>query len=215
MGRHRLTWWALFPFAFAAPCAAAEGATAPALPSPPYIVRPVNEPRQPATRYVVCAMIAETFRITGDVVVGEGEPQPFRDVPAAHWAARKVDAMRRAGLARGFPDGNFLGDGAVTRYEFAGLFWSTLLEPWLRQFPGAAPNASPRRPEPFPDVTPDSWSYLRVERLRRWGIIEGYPDGTFMGRRVLTHGELQLCLERAAALFAGVPAAVPPGLAPP
>ena len=38
-----------------------------------------------------------------------GEPGPFRDVPADHWAAKAVGDLRALGLLDGYPDGSFRG----------------------------------------------------------------------------------------------------------
>jgi len=44
---------------------------------------------------------------------------PFPDVPADHWAHDAVANIAAAGLVIGYPDGTFLGDQAMTRYEMA------------------------------------------------------------------------------------------------
>ncbi|MDH7568737.1 MAG: S-layer homology domain-containing protein, partial [Armatimonadota bacterium] len=46
------------------------------------------------------------------------------------------------------------------------------------------------KPEPFADVPPDHWAYNAVEFLRRQGLIDGYPDQTFKGKRPMTRYEI-------------------------
>ncbi|MBI3947699.1 MAG: S-layer homology domain-containing protein [Armatimonadetes bacterium] len=46
------------------------------------------------------------------------------------------------------------------------------------------------KPEPFADVPPDHWAYNAVESMRRLGLMEGFPDGTFIGKRPVTRYEL-------------------------
>jgi hypothetical protein len=53
--------------------------------------------------------------------------------------------------------------------------------------PGAAPPAPQPAvvvARPFPDVRADHWAVEAVERLRRAGVVIGYPDGTFTGEPV-------------------------------
>lgn len=47
--------------------------------------------------------------------------QPFADVPPDHWAAECVQQLKEQGIVTGYPDGRFLGDKPVTRYELAVL----------------------------------------------------------------------------------------------
>ena len=49
----------------------------------------------------------------------------------------------------------------------------------------------------FPDVPPDHWAYDAVQELVDAGIIQGYPDGTFGGKRAMTRYEFALALSRA------------------
>jgi len=41
----------------------------------------------------------------------------------------------------------------------------------------------------FPDVPLDHWAYQAVQELLNAGIIQGYPDGTFGGKRAMTRYE--------------------------
>lgn len=42
----------------------------------------------------------------------------------------------------------------------------------------------------FPDVADTHWAYEAVTRLKKEGIITGYPDGTFKGSRMITRYEM-------------------------
>ncbi len=42
----------------------------------------------------------------------------------------------------------------------------------------------------FPDVADTHWAYEAVTRLKKEGIITGYPDGTFGGKRMMTRYEM-------------------------
>lgn len=49
----------------------------------------------------------------------------------------------------------------------------------------------------FKDVPTDSWAYQAVSNLQSKGIIVGYPDGYFRGKRTLTRYEFAEALDRA------------------
>lgn len=49
----------------------------------------------------------------------------------------------------------------------------------------------------FADVPIDHWAYEAVSQLQDHGIIIGYPDGTFSGKRALTRYEFAVALSRA------------------
>ena len=51
--------------------------------------------------------------------------------------------------------------------------------------------------EPFKDVPADHWAYNAVTDLQSKGLIEGYPDGFFRGKRTLTRYEFAIALKRA------------------
>ena len=49
----------------------------------------------------------------------------------------------------------------------------------------------------FPDVAVNHWAYEAVSDLSRRGLVEGYPDGTFGGDRLLTRYEFAQIVYRA------------------
>ena len=49
----------------------------------------------------------------------------------------------------------------------------------------------------FPDVASNHWAYEAVSDLSRRGLVEGYPDGTFGGDRLLTRYEFAEIIYRA------------------
>ena len=49
----------------------------------------------------------------------------------------------------------------------------------------------------FPDVPNNHWAYAAVSDLSRRGLVEGYPDGTFGGDRMLTRYEFAQIVYRA------------------
>jgi hypothetical protein len=65
-------------------------------------------------------------------------------------------------------------------------------------------------PDMFKDVDTSHWAYPAVEDLRSKGIVIGYPDGYFRGKRTLTRYEFAVALDRALKQI-GPGTAGPPG----
>src|SRR2546423_12896253 len=57
----------------------------------------------------------------------------------------------------------------------------------------------------FPDVPKDHWAFPAVESLRVKGIVRGYPDGNFRGKRTITRYEAAAGLNGALQSFLNVP----------
>src|ERR1051326_3603990 len=49
---------------------------------------------------------------------------------------------------------------------------------------------------PFADVPNDHWAYDAVNELAKQGIVNGYPDSTFGGKRALTRYEFAMAIQR-------------------
>jgi hypothetical protein len=56
--------------------------------------------------------------------------------------------------------------------------------------PSAAPSAA------FQDLPKDHWAFADIDFLVKQGYMEGYPDGTFKGRKVTTRYDIALVLGR-------------------
>lgn len=50
----------------------------------------------------------------------------FPDIPANHWAYEYVKDLADKGLVEGYPDGEFKGNRAMTRYEYAAIIYRAL-----------------------------------------------------------------------------------------
>ena len=61
---------------------------------------------------------------------------------------------------------------------------------------------------PFADVPTDHWAYQSVDTLQKAGIVIGYPDGTYGGRRPMTRYEFAVAIARLLARQSA-PAATP------
>ncbi len=69
-------------------------------------------------RSLVTQMAARMDRLEGGTNL---ETAMFPDVPENHWAYEYVEDLQKRGAIKGYPDGLFKGDRAMTRYEFAAM----------------------------------------------------------------------------------------------
>lgn len=65
-------------------------------------------------------------------------------------------------------------------------------------------TASAYAANPFSDVPANSWAYDAVNKLAAEGIIDGYPNGSFGGDRLMTRYEMAQIVAKAMAKGANV-----------
>jgi len=62
--------------------------------------------------------------------------------------------------------------------------------------PSAVRAQAPAASGPFADVPADHWAYQSVDTLQKAGIVIGYPDGTYGGKRAMTRYEFAVAIAR-------------------
>jgi len=65
---------------------------------------------------------------------------------------------------------------------------------------------------PFADVPTDHWAYASVDKLQKKGIVIGYPDHTYGGKRAMTRYEFAVAIARLLEQLNTVQAPPPPDL---
>ncbi len=99
-----------------------------------------------------------------------------------HWAKKFIIALAQRNVIKGYPDGTFKPDRAVTRAEFASLI-------------AGAFGPQPVRPEiAFSDVSQDFWAYPAIRAVVKGGFMSGYPDKTFRPQNLVTRTEIYVTL---------------------
>jgi hypothetical protein len=106
----------------------------------------------------------------------------FPDVPKNHWAYESVKALKELGIVEGYPAEPKRRGGKTTN---------------IRPSFNARVLASKQQESPFVDLPTSHWAYASVTYLQKRGIIEGYPDGYFRGKRSLTRYEFAVAVKRA------------------
>ena len=111
---------------------------------------------------------------------------PFADVPTNHWAYYDVTELAANGIIDGYGDITFLGNRNATRYDVAVMVANIYSKKTHSSIRMSA--------NPFADVPAGHWAAPSVTTLAAAGIEEGYGDGTFLGNRNITRGELRTML---------------------
>lgn len=82
------------------------------------------QPNRHMTRGEAAVLLAKA----AELKLAARPAQVFKDVPAGHWSAAAVEALKRDGWLKGFADANFKPDAAISRAE-----WSVLLAELLNR----------------------------------------------------------------------------------
>lgn len=101
----------------------------------------------------------------------------FSDIPPTHPYAEAIAWAKENDVIGGYPDESFQPDRTVNRAEFLKI----ILE--------AADIAAAEANSDFPDVPKDAWFAGYVAAGQDFGIIQGYPDGTFKPEKTVNTAE--------------------------
>lgn len=94
-------------------------------------------------------------------VTGSAQAQSkFPDVPPSHWAYQAVEDLASAGLVLGYPDGRFLGNRTLTRYEMATIV-KRIVDNLAQRMSQTPTPTTPMTPAPTPGVTQEQLDALR------------------------------------------------------
>lgn len=139
-------------------------------------------PQRNVTRAEIAAIIARLLHLES-TVTGQ---QFYSDVPSTHWSFKYVEAVHRAGIMTGFPDGTFRPDIPATRANVAVA---------MIRARGIDPVVFLPAP-PFPDIS-GHWAIKEIETAYVLGIVEGLPDGTFHPDDPIIRAETVTLIDRA------------------
>jgi uncharacterized repeat protein (TIGR01451 family) len=143
---------------------------------------PIFGSQRNVTRGEIAAIIARLLHLES-TVTGQ---QFFSDVPPAHWTFKYVEAVQRANIMTGFPDGTFRPDVPATRANVAVA---------MIRARGIDPVAF-LATVTFPDIS-GHWAIKEIETAYVLGIVEGLPDGTFNPDAPIIRAETVTLIDRA------------------
>lgn len=145
----------------------------------------VFSPDEPMTRGIFLTALARLEGIDPSLYPGS----PFPDVSADSPYAPYASWAKARGLIQGREDGAFDAYEPITRQEMAAL-----VDRYLD-----------RQPPPYDGFlgyldahTISPWAIESVECVRRMGLMDGYPDGTFDPFATITRAECAVLLQRLA-----------------
>lgn len=115
-------------------------------------------------------------------VAAAADAKSFSDI-RTNWAKDDIVSLVEQGVIKGYPDGTFRPNQAVTRAEFAKMM-------------AKAFNLKPHAGVGFRD-TAGHWAAPYVSGLAGSGITKGYPDGRFRPNKTISRAEVVTMLMRA------------------
>lgn len=114
----------------------------------------------------------------------------FTDVPAGEWYTGAVAWAAKKGIVNGRGNGIFDPNGAVTREEMC-----TILDRYLEAYDESAKLT--KNPAEITDLaTVSAYATEAVENCVAYGVIIGYPDGTFQPKTTATRAHVAAILNR-------------------
>jgi len=124
-------------------------------------------------------------------------PRPF-EAPPSEPFTRPMPQPRggfRERFMIGFPNGYFVPNGFLTRAEAAALLVRTMTTSFGVDVPRAQVDSSR-----FSDVLPGAWYAEYIAIAYSYGLILGFPDGSFRPNSPITREQFAAMLTRAAAI---------------
>ncbi|TFB14677.1 hypothetical protein E3U55_12815 [Filobacillus milosensis] len=136
-------------------------------------------PNKGMTRAEIASMLAKIF--SNELSDEIKEPT---DVANNHWAAKAITEVVTSGLMVGDYQGNFRPNDSITRAEMAVITFKLKQGNFDIQ-----PNAK------YSDVA-EHWAKDIILKVSDWGIMSGYPDGSFRPNQTLTRAEAVIVFNR-------------------
>jgi len=129
---------------------------------------------------------AETAAIIFRLLKASMKIQPadtnFPDVPREEWYSESVAYLNRIGIIKGYPDGMFRPNNAITRAEFATMI-------------SGFDNLEQADYNVFPDVE-GHWAAGFINSAATRGWVSGYLDGEFKPENFITRAEVVSVINR-------------------
>ncbi|REJ08793.1 S-layer homology domain-containing protein [Halobacillus trueperi] len=98
-------------------------------------------------------------------------------------------ALIEAGIMTGYEDGTYQPEKSVTRAEFT-VFINKALELDETELDVS--------PDQFSDIQPEDWYYGPILTAYSQGLINGYPDGTFRPKEIISRQDMAVMIMNAA-----------------
>ncbi len=138
--------------------------------------RPDNDMTRSEAAAIFARLIAEE---KGETVSGKAT---FSDVPSTDWAYGYIGYLEKYDIIKGYSDGTFRPNDAVTRAEFV-----TMAVRYYDLFNDVKKSGYTVN---YTDLTKSYWAYTDIAYAKHIGWLNGYADGTFKGDNNITRAEV-------------------------
>jgi DNA-binding beta-propeller fold protein YncE len=118
------------------------------------------------------------------------KPSRFSDVSFTYWAYDEIEACAVAGIVKGYAEGTYQPETAVTRDQMA-VYIARAIAGGDAAVPTGPASAS------FWDVPPDYWAFRYIEYAKTEGIVQGYQEGRYRPGLELDRGQMAVFVARA------------------
>lgn len=108
---------------------------------------------------------------------------------SSHWANETIQSSFASGITKGYPDGSFKPDKAITRAEFFSLINNAF------KFTSVSDA-------PYTDVAGNAWYVSVIQKADAAGYITGYPDGSIHPEGNISRQEVAVIIKRLKSLIA-------------
>ena len=141
-------------------------------------------PDRGVTREEVTAMLTRVI----EYEIPTPDFPPFPDVPVEKWSSGNIAAAKRRGMVKGYDNGNFGPNDPMTRAELATVLVRLAREEGRQHTLSEAVA--------FPDVERNAWYFDYVVDAVMYGLVTGYPNGTFGPDATVTRAEAVTMINR-------------------
>ncbi|MFC4102588.1 cadherin-like beta sandwich domain-containing protein [Paenibacillus xanthanilyticus] len=129
-------------------------------------------PEKSVTRAEIAALLART----STTMASNGSAGNFQDVSRSYWASNVIRQVAAAGWMKGYTDGAFAPDQAITRAEMAAII-SRLLQ-----------LSGENQAFALSDIK-ENWAAKDILLVEKAGFMKGMPTGEFQPNKELTRAE--------------------------
>ena len=113
----------------------------------------------------------------------------FKDVSSADWHYKYIGYLEKYDIIKGYSDGTFKPDDAVTRAEFVAMA--------VRYYDLFNDVSKGGYTVNYTDLEKSYWAYADIAYAKHIGWLNGYADGTFKGDNNITRAEVVTVVNRA------------------
>lgn len=140
-------------------------------------------PDESLTRAQAAVILVRILNLENLDVDEEG----FNDVPNDYWASKEIKMAKEHGMINGIGNGKFAPEQPVTREQMA-----VMIDRLLNK----NENVQQQDKNPYIDVSTSDWAYESIINISGQGILNGFADGTFKPKEIMTRGQMATLLYR-------------------